>query len=110
MNDGKGVIAHSHLGKTELPQRLLPAAKELNTPEVAAARSSRVELAPLNHVEAAKIIRSRLGDDWQPTHFQWIAQRFPDGVPQDQVDRIVVDLSGPNAGQKQPLRVVAGGM
>lgn len=110
MNDGKGVIAHSHLGKTDLPQRLLPAAKELNTPEVAAARGSRVELALLNHVEAAKIIRSRLGDEWQATHFQWIAQRFPEGVPQDQVDRIVVDLSGPNSGQKQPLRVVAGGM
>ncbi len=109
MNDGKGVVAHSHLGKTELPQRLLPAAKKLNTPEVAAARSSRVELAPLNLIEAAKQIKARVGDAWTAATYQWLAQRFPEGVPQDQIDGIVADLSGPASGRKQPLKVVAGG-
>jgi transposase InsO family protein len=109
LNEGRGVIAHSHLGKTELPQRLLPTAQILNTPEVAAARGAHVEVAPLNQVEAAKQIKSRLGDAWQPIHFQWLAQRFPDGVPPEQIDRIVAELSGPAAAHKQPFKVLTGG-
>ena len=112
LNDGRGVIAHSHLGTTPLPQRLLPTAQELNTPAVAAARGARVELAPLSHVEAAKVIKQKVesaGGEWQPEYFRWLAQRFPEGVPQDQVDNIAAELSGSNAGMKRPLRVVAGG-
>ena len=112
LNNGRGVIAHSHLGKSDVPQRLLPAAQELNTPEVAAARGARVELAPLSHVEAAKVIKQKVesvGGEWKPEYFRWLAQRFPEGVPQDQVDNIAAELSGPNAGMKRPLKVVAGG-
>lgn len=112
LNEGRGVIAHSHLGKTELPQRLLPTAQPLDTPQVVAARGARVELAPFSHVEAAKLLKARVGDAWTADRFAWLAQRFPDGVPQDQIDGIATELSGPAADLKQPLRVlraVAGG-
>ncbi len=112
LNNGRGVVAHSHLGKADVPLRLLPTAQELNTPAVAAARGARVELALLSHVEAAKVIKQKVesaGGEWQPEYFRWLAQRFPEGVPQDQVDNIAAELSGSNAGMKRPLRVVAGG-
>lgn len=71
--------------------------------------ASRREIAPLNLVDAAKQIKARVGDAWTAARFQWLAQRFPDGVPQDQIDGIVAELSGPTSGLKQPLKVVAGG-
>lgn len=83
MNDGKGVIAHSHLGKTELPQRLLPNAHELNTPDITAARRARVELVPITSVEAAKRLRGELGDRWTAGHYQWLASRYPAGMSEE---------------------------
>lgn len=73
--------------------------------------ASRREIAPLNHVDAAKQLKARLGDAWTADRFKWLAQRFPEGVPQDQIDSIVAELSGPAADRKQPLRVIraAGG-
>ena len=103
------MTAHSHLGQGELPHRLLPTAQELNTPDVAAARGSRVELVPLSLVEAAKQIKPRVeaaGGEWKPEFFQWLQQRYSDGVPQEQLDMIVAELSGPGAASKTPLRVV----
>jgi hypothetical protein len=41
MNDGKGVVAHSHLGQAELPARLLPAPQAVNTIDMAAVRTAR---------------------------------------------------------------------
>ncbi|MDR0441579.1 MAG: DDE-type integrase/transposase/recombinase [Candidatus Accumulibacter sp.] len=70
----------------------------------------RVEFPPLTHVEAAKAIRARIGDAWIPAqHFPWLAQRYPAGVPQDRVDEIAAELSGPFAVTHVPLRAVQGG-
>lgn len=72
----------------------------------------KVEFPPLSHVEAAKLLKAKVGDAWTAERFAWLAQRFPEGVPQDQIDDIAAELSGPAANLKQPLRVlraVAGG-
>ncbi|PHR68476.1 hypothetical protein [Alcanivorax sp.] len=66
----------------------------------------RVEAVRLTHVQAAKRLANRMGDRWEPTHFQWLQQRYPDGVQEDQLDDIETALSRPAA---QPLRVVNGG-
>lgn len=69
----------------------------------------KVELPPLSHVDAAKQIKPRVeaaGGEWKPEFFQWLQQRYPAGVPQDQLDTIVAELSGPGAASKTPLRVV----
>jgi hypothetical protein len=95
LNNGRGAVAHSHIGHSDLPQRLLPAAAELDTPAVAAARATRIELAPLSHVEAAKAIRALIGNAWQPAeHFAWLQQRYPAGVMPDQIESIAADLPG----------------
>ena len=73
-----------------------------------------VELAPLSLVEAAKQLKPRLeaaGGEWTADRFRWLQQRYPDGVPQEQLDAIVDELSGPRAGALKPRQVLraAGG-
>ena len=75
----------------------------------------KVELPPLSLVEAAKQIKPKVessGGEWTADRFRWLQQRYPDGVPQEQLDTIVAELSGPRAGLQRPLQVlraVAGG-
>lgn len=102
LNDGKGLIAHSQLGKEALPQRLLPKASELQTPQIIAAASSRIETPPLSLVEFSK----HLGRDWRVEFAAVVLQRYPDKrIPSDEVDalkeRLLRGISG-------PLRVVGG--
>jgi hypothetical protein len=69
-----------------------------------------VEYPPLSHVEAAKRLKPMVeaaGGSWTGERFQWLAQRFPGGVPQDQFDGLVAELTGPAQGMKKPLRIVA---
>ncbi|RJX32382.1 MAG: integrase [Oxalobacter sp.] len=71
--------------------------------------SQRVELPPLSHVEAARLIKPRIesaGQEWSAQTFAWLQQRFAEGVPPDQVDQIVEELTGQQAGRKAVLRVV----
>lgn len=69
----------------------------------------KVELPPLSLVEAAKQIKPKVeaaGGAWAVDRFRWLQQRYPAGVPQEQLDAIVAELSGPRAGQQRPLQVV----
>jgi hypothetical protein len=51
-----------------------------------------VELSPLSHVEAAKAIKSKIGEAWTPEHFQELRERFPGGVPNDRLDAFADEL------------------
>ncbi|MDF0606657.1 DDE-type integrase/transposase/recombinase [Neisseriaceae bacterium TC5R-5] len=69
----------------------------------------KVELPPLSHVEAAKQIKAMMattGGIWTADNFQWLSQRFPSGVPQDQLAAITVELSHSLTEFNAPLRVV----
>lgn len=69
----------------------------------------KVELPPLSLVEAAKQIKPRVeaaGGEWTADRFRWLQQRYPAGVPQDQLDTIVAELTGPRAGLQRPLQVL----
>lgn len=94
--------AHSYLQDVELPVYLprRGTAHDLTAP--------KLELAPLTPVEAAKQLKAKLGDAWTAERFAWLAQRFPGGVPQDQLDAIAAELAGPLADHKQALRAVGG--
>ena len=63
----------------------------------------QVEEALLNHVQAAKRLHGRMGDQWKPEHFKWLQQRYPDGVAEDQVEAIAELLTRTQAA---PLKVV----
>lgn len=53
---------------------------ELDAPNVQALR--------LNPVEAAKRLRARMGDEWGSQHYAWLATRYPEGVPEDELESI----------------------
>ena len=103
LNDGKGLVAHSHLGQAELPQRLLPNATPLDTADIAAARGNKVEFPPLSLVEFSK----SMGRDWQASFAAVVTQRYPDKrIPSSEVDALKARLL---RGSHAPL-VVVGGM
>ncbi|WP_025132169.1 DDE-type integrase/transposase/recombinase [Pseudomonas sp. PH1b] len=64
---------------------------EVNAPSVG--------LAPLSLVEAAKLLRPRLGNLWTAKTFTWLQERYAQGVPQEQLEIIEAEL-------KQPAEVV----
>ncbi|STB70181.1 DDE-type integrase/transposase/recombinase [Chromobacterium violaceum] len=98
-----GLAAHSYLQDIELPAYLPRRGTEhqLSAPAI--------EYPPLTVIEAAKQLKQRVsaaGGEWTADRFQWLAQRYPAGVPEDQLDAIVAELCGPATGSKTPLRVV----
>lgn len=102
LNDGKGLVAHSHLGQAELPQRLLPAATPLNTADIAAARGNKVEFPPLSLVEFSR----SMGSDWQKEFAAVVMQRYPDKrIPSGEVEALKARLL---RGSHAPLMVVGG--
>lgn len=97
---------YKHIDEAELPTYLprRGTAHDLAAP--------KVELPPLSHVEAAKQIKPLVeaaGGEWTADRFQWLAQRFPAGVPQDQLDTLVAELTSPAVGMKTPLRLMKTG-
>lgn len=64
-----------------------------------------VEIPPLNHIEAAKQLRARLGKAWTAETMAWLKENFPNGVPEDQLDAIAQQLRTP---ARPGLRVVGG--
>ncbi|ECO1013535.1 integrase, partial [Salmonella enterica subsp. enterica serovar Newport] len=58
-------------------------------------RVHQIEIAPLNHVKAAMALRTRfdaLRREWNPTHYQYLVDNWPDGIPEDQLDAIMQEL------------------
>lgn len=103
LNEGKGLVAHSHLGKAELPKRLLPAATPLVSDQIATARGNKIEFAPLSLVEFSK----SMGRDWQTSFAAVVIQRYPDKrIPSGEVEALKARLL---RGEQAPL-VMIGGM
>ena len=50
--------------------------------------ASKREVAPYTVVEAAMMLKDRLDDQWDGEAFAWLQQRYPDGVPVDEMDSI----------------------
>ncbi|MDR1995132.1 hypothetical protein [Azonexus sp.] len=89
LNDGKGIVAHSHLGKADLPQRLLPEAGEVQTPQVQSLqRAATTVQIMLTVPEAVRGIKERLGDAAPTDLYRQITEAFPAGhVPQSWADQ-----------------------
>lgn len=63
-----------------------------------------VEIKPLTHVQAAKLLSARIGKRWRGAdHLRWLKQQYPDGVPEQALADIEQQLV---ANDVQPLRVV----
>lgn len=63
-----------------------------------------VEFKPLTHAAAAKKLIAQMGESWKGAeHFAWLKQRYPDGVPETELDGIVQQLQQVQAA---PLRLI----
>lgn len=63
-----------------------------------------VELMPLSHVAAAKLLRSKV-NNWSGESMAWLKTNYPDGVPEAELDNIAANLNKP---ARPGLRVVGG--
>ncbi|WP_448092465.1 integrase [Pseudomonas lini] len=97
---GGMIDPHKHVTDTLLPAYMprRGTSLEVNVPTV--------EQTPLTHVEAAKLLRARLGSVWSGETFAWLQQRFPEGVPHEQLDAIEAELNRPAEVMRQPLSLV----
>ncbi|CAH0144913.1 hypothetical protein [Pseudomonas brassicacearum] len=80
---------HKHVNDTVLPAYLPRRGTHLDF------NAPTVEIAPLSHVEAAKLLRPRLGNLWSAQMFGWLLTRFPEGVPQEQIEAVEAELKRP---------------
>lgn len=102
LNDGKGVVAHTHLGQGELPTRLLPEAVSVKTAELQAMRTQHADTI-LSHFAAATAL-AREGMQMTPERHASLRAWYPDGVPEADLPALRHRLD-----VRAGLRVVAGG-
>jgi hypothetical protein len=65
----------------------------------------RVELRPLSHVEAAKQLRAKVAG-WDAEKMAWLKGRYPEGVPEEQLEAIAAEMNRP----ARPVLSVVGGV
>lgn len=90
LDDGRGVDpyrdAETADPRTYLPRRGI---------EHRVAALPEVQAVALDHTEAAlrlgALVRRR-GGDWGPERYQWLVQRYPDGVPEDAIAAIADEI------------------
>jgi len=63
-----------------------------------------IEIPPLNHVAAAKALRTKV-NNWSAESLTWLKANYPDGVPEADLDTIAATLNKP---ARPGLRVVGG--
>ncbi|HAT1685144.1 TPA: transposase family protein [Klebsiella oxytoca] len=55
----------------------------------------QLDIPPLTHVQAAMALRTRFsaqGREWNPTHYQYLVEHYPDGIPEEQLDAVMQKL------------------
>jgi hypothetical protein len=98
-----GVVdVHADVAATQVPTYL----PRRSTPLPLAER--RMEAKRLTVVDACKAIKARVGEAYTPQVFTDVLARWPDGVPEDQLDGICAELTQP-AATVSGLRLVGGG-
>ena len=88
----------------------VPAYLPRRSTELEATGARTVAPVLLTVVEACKRIKAALGEGYTPQVFTWVAARFTEGVPEDQLDAICAQFApvvdNKLTGAAQPLRVV----
>lgn len=55
----------------------------------------QLESEPLSHVQAAMALMAKFkaqGNVWNPTHYQYLVDHYPDGIQEDQLDTLMQSL------------------
>jgi hypothetical protein len=91
--------------EAELPPYLPKRGRELGI------AAPTVALIPLTHIEAAKWLKSRLDREWVPANLALIQKRYPDGVPEADLEELLAELRAVTEPvQKPALKVVKQGV
>lgn len=102
LNDGKGAVSHSYLGREELPTRILPAGRDIDLPQAREAELQRMTLPAM-----AKWLAGRLGDEYQAGMLMDLKNRFPDGATEPELEHVLADLrAGRTAAGRAKLQAV----
>jgi hypothetical protein len=102
-NDGKGVVAHTHLGQEALPPRVVPKGRELDI------ATRETELQRLTPVQMAAWVHGRIGEDWRPEMYAELQRRFPQGATEPELEEVLADLrAGRSAAGRAKLTVIGG--
>lgn len=59
-----------------------------------------VVVAPLTHLQAAKALRARMGETWQPEMFAVLQQQYPQGIQEDDLASVEQALLNPRPSLK----------
>ncbi len=100
-NDGKGVVAHSHLGADDLPSRLLPAPQAIESIDADSLHASKVQRV-LKGFELAATLAD-MGIEMSRERNALVAQLHPNGVPEDALPALCARLQ-----VRAGLRIVGG--
>ena len=100
-----GVVdAMADVNATQVPTYLPKRTTPLALPE------RRVEARRLNRVEALQLIMARIGAAYTPQVREDLIARWPDGVPEDEIDGFCAALTQPaDDGRASALRLIGGG-
>lgn len=74
------------IDETKLPDYLPKRGSEMEV------KAPRIEALRLTPVEAAKRLRERMPNEWTPNHYSWLAQHYPEGVVEDDLDSIIAAM------------------
>ena len=94
LNGGKGAVAHSHLGKEDLPIRMPRPAQTLDTPAIAAAQTAQVDTVRLTHTQAAIQLKQMLGRNLTTDEYTWMRHRYADGIYEAELSTIARHYRG----------------
>jgi hypothetical protein len=99
---GGRIDPHKYVSDTVLPAYLPRRGSTLHVD------APTVEVVPLSVVEAAKRLRPKLGQLWSPQSYGWLLERFPEGVPEDELEAVEAELRRPVGVRCRPLSSVGG--
>lgn len=108
MNDGKGLVAHSHLKDIETVLRIPRKGQDLDTPDMGAlpadiaagmAGMQGAQTAPLSRTQAVLRLADLLERAVTAREYQMLGSRYPNGVPADELPALADELAGRMAGQ-----------
>lgn len=99
---GGRIDPHKYVSDTVLPAYLPRRGSTLHVD------APTVEVVPLSVVEAAKRLRPKLGQLWSPQSYGWLLERFPEGVPEDELEAVEAELRRPVEVRCRPLSSVGG--
>lgn len=97
---GGRINPYKEAEEAELPTYIKKRGTEIN------AAPPTVEPIPLTHIQAAKLLKAKLGDTWTGEYLAKITSRYPGGVPEADIELLLEEFQGKSPAKAPVLKVV----